>query len=136
MPKLHALKNIILLQTRNSPKKNFYLCCKPLPTINYIFKLMLFISILFIICSLPALGMMTADVFEAKLSMSASTIMAAYNACLVYCAVSPILLAYYMSGLRYAVNELLRKLCGCCTKTVVKQGNSSNSKAIVIRMDA
>jgi len=91
---------------------------------NYSLKLMILVSILFVVFSLPLVVIMVIGMTNETTGLTPEIIATAYMSTLLYCIMVPILLVYYLPSLRRSVVELL-SLCTCCTETVILRGNTS-----------
>jgi len=96
--------------------------------LNVMIKAMLFLSVLFVLSTLPYMILVGADCVSTIYPITRYHVGVANSTLFLYCIASPLILLYHLPGLREAVAQL-SFCCRCCTRTTITRGiNQSKSR--------
>ncbi|CAK8689687.1 unnamed protein product [Clavelina lepadiformis] len=91
---------------------------------NYNVKLLVIISCLFMVCTFPMMIIMIVDVASTDYVLNYYVVLLGFVLTLIYSTVSPLILVYYMPGLRLV---LKRTFFNCCSVTTITHGSPKSS---------
>jgi len=89
-------------------------------------KAMCLMSILFILCTLPSIIIIVVDSVSTNQTVGLIHLTYSSLALFIYCIASPMILVFYLPGLRRAVMMLCFSW-KCCTTTTITSGSVRNS---------